>query len=859
MTRGSVSVKPGASEDAINEARESSPVPTHLLYALAFLSGSAALVYQVAWTRMLSLTFGSSTLAVSAVVAAFLGGMGIGAWLYHRVGDRVGAALRVYGGIEIGIAVSTAVFTLIFSFLPGWFASLAGLLPPGLAMNAFRIASVFALLVLPSALMGATYPALCSAMIHSRQEVERHLGWIYGFNTLGAAAGALVTGVVLIEFLGSRGSVLAANAVNLTVAACALLLDRRQSKRPQSTPATPPDESLPTDLPFWLTGLVLFGSGFATLGYEIVWFRALRYLLGNGTYVLTAVLVIFLLGLGFGSLLYRHALRSGRPERNLGLCQLGIAVLALAAIGAEQWILIDPRLSSRLSIFSASLGSQPWIWRLAVGSGVATAIMLPATLWMGLSFPLASRLFLGSVRAVSSRVGLAYLLSNLGSILGAVLAALWVLPTLGTVGGTKLLAGVNLGLAVLILGRIEVAALRAAIFGAVLVTVSIALALPPRLGFQGQALAWGDEVPERIFEEEADLGTVQVLARPARPFDLGMSIDGSIIGATQGFLPYLYAKQVLLAHLPMLLDRDIRNVLTIGVASASTLKTLARYPWIESLDAVEINPGVVRASSFFTQSSVFDDPRVGLAVEDAIHHMLRTEDRYDLIASDAKQNMGYAGNSKVLSAEFYRYSLARLSPCGLFAQGIPLSHDQESFRMILRTFRSVFPEMEIFVDPPYTVVMVGSRCPVAGRARPTEDELRSNGAGAEIESLFVPDAATLPALWLASGAEIEPYLGPGSINSWDRTLLEFISYRAIAGSWSDRAENFRVLLAPRDADPSANPGFAKGPLVESMHLLNRAYLSFLEEDRSRARELLGQALTRSPDNPQASEAAKTIR
>ncbi len=210
---------------------------------------------------------------------------------------------------------------------------------------------------------------------------KKTIGWVYGLNTVGGAVGAMAAGFFFLEFLGSRGSVFAGNLINVLVATCALLLARGQARSAPGSVDAMTDENVPTELPYWLTGAVLFFSGFATLGYEMVWFRALRYLLGNGTYVLTAALVIFLLGLGFGSLLYRPALRFGRSDWNLGFAQLGIAIFALGAIGAEQLILTTPELHDQLSIFSQALREQPWAWRVTVGSGVAMAIMLPATLW----------------------------------------------------------------------------------------------------------------------------------------------------------------------------------------------------------------------------------------------------------------------------------------------------------------------------------------------------------------------------------------------------------------------------------------------------------------------------------------------
>ena len=307
-------------------------MPTAILYLFAFASGFAALTYQVAWSRMLSMTFGSSTLAVSSVVAGFMGGMGIGAWLYHRVGDRVRSPLRAYALLEFGIAVSTATLTLIYLQLPHYFAWAASAVPAGWAMTIFRILNVFMLLVIPSALMGATYPALCRVMIRSAEQVDRRLGWIYGLNTVGAAMGALVAGALAIEFVGSTGAVALANCLNFAIGAGALAIARGEMQSRLAARTIGQPEILESNLPVWITGLVLFGSGFATLGYEIIWFRALHYLLGQGTYVLSGTLMIFLLGLGFGAFIYSPALRWGRPERTLGFTQLGIACLALCAI-----------------------------------------------------------------------------------------------------------------------------------------------------------------------------------------------------------------------------------------------------------------------------------------------------------------------------------------------------------------------------------------------------------------------------------------------------------------------------------------------------------------------------------------------
>ena len=200
--------------------------PVILFYAMAFWSGAAALAYQVAWAKMLALTFGSTAVAAAVVIAAFMGGLGLGAWAYRWAQQYLPRPALLYACFELGIAGTTALLSRTFYFLPQ-------IISFGPNLNGFwsalaNLAAVFALLALPTALMGATFPALCSALIQTAPAIERRLGAIYGLNTLGAALGALATGLVLIENLGLLGSVNAANGVNLFIGLGAVYLAVRE-------------------------------------------------------------------------------------------------------------------------------------------------------------------------------------------------------------------------------------------------------------------------------------------------------------------------------------------------------------------------------------------------------------------------------------------------------------------------------------------------------------------------------------------------------------------------------------------------------------------------------------------------------
>jgi spermidine synthase len=450
------------------------------------------------------------------------------------------------------------------------------------------------------------------------------------------------------------------------------------------------------------------------------------------------------------------------------------------------------------------------------------------------------------VRAVGRRTGGAYFLANLGSISGSVAAALLLLPRLGTVGTVQLLAALNLVLGLLLLAFLPrpKASLAAALPAAGVIMAAGLTLLPPRLGFHGEDLV-RRKVPALLFEEEGDLATVQVRASPSSPEQRAMTIDGAIIAVGRGVNPGLYEKQQLLGALPMTLDPSLRHTLNVGLASGSTLAAMATYPQIETLDVVEINAPVVRAARYFDESAVLDDPRVRLVVDDAIHYLLRTDRRYDLIVSDGKQNEDFSGNARILSREFYAFSHDRLGPCGVFAQWIPGSMRPPDFETVLRTLLSVFPELEVFFSPPSSIFLLASRCPLHGRsgspaALPAEFDLETHGFASREDPL---------ARWIASGEQIRSVLPPGPINQTDRLLLEFSTYRAGPPRELDVGRNLSLLLAAQAAAPSEAGGEFAPPEAGPSRALQQAWAKKLMGDRSGALRLARELARKYPDDP----------
>jgi len=462
-------------------------------------------------------------------------------------------------------------------------------------------------------------------------------------------------------------------------------------------------------------------------------------------------------------------------------------------------------------------------------------------------------LYLGDASSIGKHVGGAVLLANLGSILGSIGAATVLLPWLGSMDSTRLLVGINVLLALTVVcfapgSRPE----RLRWAGPVIITAVVFAALiPASLPNIRNALG---RIPSRvIFEEEGELATVRVSEALKNPAIRGMSIDATTIGVSAGWRFSTYRKQLLLAHLPMWLEPRIRNVLQIGLGSASTLDTLTQYPTLEKIESVEINAAVVRGAEFFEESRAFADPRVTVHVEDAIHYLLSHDTRYDLIIADGKQGSDCSGNAKMLSQELYQIAHDRLTEHGIFAQWISTQTLPEDYEVIVRTAASVFPYLNVFYDLSTTTIIVGSRQPLDGRLHMATEDFPP----AVSESLARIQLERLDLLrfgWMADRDALLEAIGPGPINRWSNSVIEFAAYRATLADIpsSKDATNILLLLDARKlALDRAPAGFvAANPNRREAHRLIRvAFVELNLGRRQKAIAVLARARELAPEDP----------
>ncbi len=433
-----------------------------LVYAL---SGAAALVYEVAWTRLLTLSLGHGVAAASTVLAAFMGGLAIGAALAGPASDRASrrGAMRVYAGLEVAIAVLALAMPLGLSalepLLSRAYADGAG--GPGFPL--LRLLTSVLLVALPAVAMGATFPFVARWFVPGAAAATRDAGALYAANTAGAAAGALLTGFMLLPTLGLRLTTWIGVALNLVVAAAAWHLAGRAVPEPPADGAAPVpaarpagkgSRKAPAAAPAvapqpWLAAMAMAASGFLSLGLQIVWSRLLAQVLGPTTYAFSLVVAIFITGLALGAVAGRRlAVRASHPAAGLTTA-IGLAVLLAAA---AVWT-VDQGLTAMAAAVSAPDATFESVLLRQVL--LVTAWLLPLAVALGCAFPFAIRTGTGRDDSLGADLGLIYALNTIGAIAGALAAGFVIIPALGLHGSLRALgAGAAVAaLAVLVAGR----------------------------------------------------------------------------------------------------------------------------------------------------------------------------------------------------------------------------------------------------------------------------------------------------------------------------------------------------------------------------------------------------------------------
>jgi len=795
------------------------PHRTLKLIAICFLlSGGTGLIYEVLWARMLGLVFGATMVAISAVLAAFMGGLALGSWLAANSAAKVKRPLRVYAFLEIAIGLYALAVPLLFRGIDRVYAHVWQQFHPGFygfAFARFLLATV--VLLVPTALMGATLPVLAAALQRSSGNTASAVARLYTWNLFGAIIGAIAAGFFLLPQCGVRATIWIAAATNLVIGVAAFLLDAKAADSQsdvddlsvhdtgmahpltrQAAVLTQPQRQKT----FWL--FCAFTSGFVTISMQVVWSRMLAMIIGSSTYAFSMVLALFLAGLALGGYL-----ASAKQDANARWLRRAVLVIEILTAFT---LFLSLRITSATPDFLIStgfrLGINSLIGLLALQiAAAALLILLPATL-MGMVMPLVlmwagtrtqDELSVDSSQSSGRLVGQSYALNTIGAIAGSVVAAFVLIPGTSTRFTIFCVAAICI-----IAGGIAYEPKRAtfdralarslAIGGAAAIVIAM-FVVWPRLNLNALstgaydsyvrvlARARGD-VPDKdqtdgagnhqlLMYEEGRTATVSV----RRDWGItSVAINGRTNASDAGDMP----TQVMLGQLGVLTAPRTGRALIVGFATGVTAGSVLQSP-IESMDCVEIEPAAVASSRFFehVNNHPLSDPRLHLIIDDARTYLRINPATYDIIISEPSHPW-VPGVANLFTREFFALGRARLKDDGVFVQWLQIYQlSTESLRSVLATFHEAFPYVAVFrvqgAAKGKDLILLGSRMPIRlDRMNVRLNDLRTK---ADLERVGIKSADDVQAWFVCDETQLDPALAGSVINTDDNMHVETVAPR----------------------------------------------------------------------------------
>jgi predicted membrane-bound spermidine synthase len=763
-----------------------------MILLLFFCSGATALVYEVIWSKYLSLMFGSTVQAQTVVLAVFMGGLALGNRLMGGFADRVRQPLLLYGCLEAAIGLYAFFFEPLFHLADALFVFFGSRWLPHSGLLLLKGGLSVGLLLGPTVLMGCTLPLLAAWLQGSTRDAGRWSARFYSTNSLGAVCGSWLAGFYLVQSWGMVAALQLTALANVIIGFIVIGLARRGAVSPAAPTPSPtavagsvpaPTKGVPL---LWM-GLLVFLTGGVSMGLEVLASRSLALLFGSSLQAFTIMLMAFIFGIGAGSaVIATPRIRRWQPERTLFFVLLSAAVWVAGSVMAiEAWVE-----AYRWALTGLARTEMGFTYFQVLSAIVSMMVLgFPAAL-IGSVLPLCMRWAAEDTVTLGQQIGRLLTWNTLGAVTGAILAGFVLMPTIGLRGAFAVFALVLWGAALItaVAGRLHLAAIMGGVLG-----LGLACGISATGESWRQVLSSGvfrfretvvhkkfmaerKKTVELLYYRDAADATVSVERNVSsnQTHDLCLRINGKPDASVYGDL----STQYLLAHLPMLVRPDSREAFVLGLGSGITAGALLGHP-LQRITVAENCRPVIEAAQLFDpwNRGVLTNARVRLWEEDARTILKLNSETYDLIISEPS-NPWTAGIGSVFSRDFYELAARRLKPDGMMVQWFHIYEiNDEIVSMVLRTFGSVFPYLEIWDAQPGDIILLGAQSPWPStpdiyrrgfeREGPRED-LRRIG-------LHSPEAV------------------------WARQLASQRTAHAIAGSGPEQSDAFPVLEyeAPR--------------------------------------------------------------
>lgn len=723
-----------------------------VLFAVFVASGFCGLLYQVIWLRLAFAAFGIITPVLSVVVSVFMFGLALGSWAGGRFAERLPAPKR-FSAI-VPYALAEALIGVGGLIVPVLFRSGQSLLLPAGSSDSFsymaKSAIVLAVSILPWCVgMGATFPLMMAFIKQIRRARTSGFSFLYTANVLGALGGTVITAVVLIERLGLRRTLVAAAAVNFSIAVLSLSLNRYalRSASGSAEAAAAPDLPREAGRVGWIAAAsVLFLTGFTSMGMEVVWTRAFTPVLLTTIYSFAAILAVYLAATWFGSRLYRKHLRLGRVA-SLPLLLAMLAVFSLLPI-----IAADPRLT---------------VLNKALVIELIMAAIFPFCAALGY---LTSKLIDGVSQGRPGAAGKAYAVNAAGCILGPLAAAYLLLPAAGVrvsliILAAPFLAAFALSAKPLIAGRPALA-----VSLSVLMVVLLTGSLTVFLSYEDVRYFRGG-----IIRRDATASVISY----GRDMHKRLLVNG--ISMTE-----LTPITKCMVHIPLAIrTRRPESALIICVGMGTSFRSAAS--WGIRVTGVELIPSVKAAFGYYFADAreILRHRKNRIVIDDGRRFLRRTTETYDLISIDPPPPVEASGSSLLYSREFYQAAKSRLNPDGILQQWLP-DWDDETLGAAAQSLCAEFPYVRAFRSLEKWGIHFFASSSSFTMPAPEEFGARLSARAARDFTEWNPEKtpAQLYTVVLDREVPLEPILKPAAVPPLtdDRPINEYFLLRRLARS-----------------------------------------------------------------------------
>ena len=727
-------------------------------------SGCAALIYEIVWLQLLQLAVGSSAVSLGVLLGTYMGGMCLGSLLLPKIVAKTQHPLRVYAKLELGIGIFAIVVLFLIPMLDSVYASIARHGFQGVFLRAV-VAAIC--LLPPTFLMGASLPAI-SRWVEATPEGVSWLGYLYGGNIAGAVFGCLLAGFYLLRVFDMAVGTYAGALINFVVAFAAFSLSKKIAYKPTEESAGETQPTAPAS--HWDVYTAIALSGMCALGAEVIWTRLLAVMIGATVYTFSIILAVFLVGLGLGSAGGAALARSG-SRAALGWCQMGLA----AAIAWAAYALSD---SIPYWPVNPLLSASPW-FNFQIDIVRCLWAILPAAILWGASFPLALAAAATRDEDPGALVGRTYAANTVGAILGSLAFSIILVPAIGSQNSQRVLIGLSVAAAVLILWRKasfkQVAAASVAVVIAAVLVRTVDDVPWMAIGY-GRRMLTVTDPGKPLFRGEGMNSSVIVSQLPSGQYYFHVS--GKVEASTE---PFDMRLQRMLGHLPALIHPHPQSVLIVGFGAGVTAGTFVVHPEVNRIEICEIEKIIPPATSKYfgpENHHVLTDPRTTVHYDDARHFVLTSGDKFDIITSDPIHPW-VKGTATLYSREYFQVVKEHLNPGGVVTQWIPLyESDPETIKSELATFFDVFPNGTLWANDingeGYDMVALG----VNGDAPIDLDQMSNRFKGGVEDSLRevgFNSPMQLMATFAARAPDLKQWLSDAHVNTDLDLRLQYLA------------------------------------------------------------------------------------